>query len=63
MPVPIEMLIVVARFFTVAARRNLYLHALALGLRLNGIAVVAFIRNQMLGIHTINELCSLRTIR
>lgn len=52
-----------ARFFTMNARWNLDTHALTLGLLDNRVAVVPFVCNQMLGVDSVDQLVSFRTIR
>ena len=63
MPQFVEMPVVVALLFAVAARRNLRLHALAGGLLHNGVAVVAFVGDQVFGGKPFDQFASLRTIR
>gem|GEM_PF-5171613 len=55
MPLPIQMLVIVSLFLSIFAGWNLSLHSLTLCLLHNGIPVVAFIGNQVLGADSFNE--------
>lgn len=58
-PVSVQVFIVVAGVFAIAAWWDLYLHPLAFGEFLNRVAVIPLVGNQMLDTQAINELCSL----
>lgn len=59
----VEVLVVVARLFTIAARRNLRLHALPGGLSHNGVAVVSLVCDQVLGRQPFDQRASRCAIR
>ena len=59
----IEMFVIVARRFSVAARWNLSLHLLPGGLLHDGVAVVAFVCDQVFGSQSLNQRASRCAIR
>lgn len=59
----VEVPVIGARLFAVTARRNLRLHALSGGLLQDGVAVVSFVGDQMLGRQSFDQRASARTIR
>jgi len=54
-PVPIEVPVVLARFFAAATRWNLYLHTLASRSLNDGVAVIPSVDNQVLGINAFDQ--------
>ena len=63
MPLFVEMSIIVTLHCPVLSRWYHRLHALLLGQRDDGVAVVAFVGDQMLGTQTLNEFMSQATVR
>lgn len=63
MPQFVAVLVIGARLFAVAARRNLRLHTLSGGLLQDGVAVVSLVGDQMLGRQSFDQRASARTIR
>ncbi len=63
MAVAVQMGVILPRPFPVPVRRDLDLHALGLSLCGDGIAVIAFIGDQVRGTDAFNQLPSLRAIR
>ena len=63
MPLLVEMSIILTQHFSVLSWRDHRPHALLLGKRDDGVAVVAFVGNQMLGTQTLNEFRSQATVR
>ena len=63
MPLLVEMSIIVTRHFSVLSWRDHRPHALLLGKRDDGVAVVAFIGDQMLGTQARDEFRSQATVR
>lgn len=57
------MLVIVSLLLTISPWRYLHSHALRLGLINQGLAVVAFVSDQMLCWHAINQALSLATVR
>jgi len=62
MPMLIKVFIVIALIFAVFLGRDHRPHALALRLCKNGVAVIASISNQMIGMQPFNQAASLRAI-
>jgi len=62
-PLSVQVLVVVTWLLSVLSRRDDGLHALMLRLFSDGIAVVAFIGNQVLGCESFDELASKATVR
>ena len=63
MPLLVEMSITLTQHFSVLSWRNHRPHALLLGKRDDGVAVLAFVGYQMLGTQTLNEFRSQATVR
>ena len=59
----VEVFVIFALQFAIAARWNLRLHTLSLGLLDDGIAVIPLVSNEMLCRQPLNQAVSLRTIR
>lgn len=63
MAVSVEVLVIASLLLSVFARRDYDAHALPRGLLDDGITVVAFVGQQVLGADPFNQLRSLRAIR
>ena len=63
MPLLVEMSIIVTQHFSVLSRRDHRPHALPFGKRDDGVAVVAFVGDQILGTQTLNEFRSQARVR